>query len=104
MKKYKVGDKIKFKNQKLTYRIRAIDRKHHYAICVWKCNLPNMSYIYTIVDFREKIRGAHNMIFNCYENSDKGFRGMLADLLKGQIEISKRNFVDLVIDKTTKNT
>lgn len=91
----KIGDKVRFLDQKITYRIRAIDRKRRYAICVWQCSLPNVGYMYTIADFKEKIRGAHDRLFNCYENSDKGFRGMLADLLKGKIDISKRNVVKL---------
>lgn len=81
---YKVGDKIRFLDQKITYRVRAIDKKFRYAICVWQCALPNVNYIYTIVDFKENIRGAHDRLFNCYKNSDKGFRTMLADLLRNK--------------------
>lgn len=58
------------------------------------------SPIYTIMDFKEMIRGAHNMIFNCYDfSNERSMKKLIIDLERGKVEISHRNRAPLNIEK-----
>lgn len=90
------GDKIKFKSEVQQYTVRIANMQ--YVICSKPFN-ARKGYLYSIIDFRENIRGGHNMIFNCYEYTDRGFREMFADLARKKIEISHRTRMDLDIER-----
>lgn len=94
--KFKNGDRIKFRKEKQRYTVRACNDR--YVICVKKNNLPNISYLYTIIDLKKNIRGAHNLIFNCYKDTDRNWRLMLLQLTRGTIGISHRNYIELDIE------
>lgn len=97
----RVGDKLKFKEEGHRYVVRAMNER--YIICTKPFNLNN-TYFYTIVDFQEKIRGAHNVIFDSYKDTDQSFKLMLRHLIDGTIEISHRNRIDLNIEKIIKKS
>lgn len=54
MKTYKVGDKIKFKAEKQRYTIQACNER--FLICTKPFN-ARKTFIYTLVDLKEGIRG-----------------------------------------------
>lgn len=98
--KIKKGDKIKFKTEVQQYTVRAVNKR--YAICSKPFNAIK-GYLYSIIDFKENIRGGHNMIFNCYEYTDRSFREMFADLVRKKIEISHRTRMELDIERIILN-
>lgn len=94
---YKVGDKIKFTEEKRPYTIRACNER--YLICTKPFN-PLHTVLYSIVDLQEKIRGRNWWIFNIYDyKDDEGCEDCLRDLLSGECEISPRNRIALNIEK-----
>lgn len=57
--------------------------------------------IYTCLGFDEKIKGAHNLVFNLYDfDTPEGCEKLVTDLSTGDTEISHRNRVELEIDWT----
>ena len=92
----KLGDKIKFNEEKQRYTIRALDGR--YAICTKPFN-PKKTVLYTIVDFVEKIRGTENLIFGMGAETDKQCEEMLERLETGETEISYRNRVPLDLEE-----
>ena len=54
---YRVGDKIRFLEEKRPYKVMACDER--YLICTKPFNLKH-TVLYTIVDLKENIRGADN--------------------------------------------
>ena len=90
----KVGDKIKFAEEKRPYRIRALGKR--YAVCTKPFN-PKRTVLYTIVDFVDKIRGTENLIFGFGAETDEQCNNMLERLEKGSTKVSHRNFIDLNI-------
>ena len=93
--KYKVGDKIKFLEEKQKYTIRAIGKR--YAICTKLFN-PKKTILYTVVDFRNNIRGRENIVFEFGAESDKQCLEMLERLESNETEISRRNYIKLNIE------
>lgn len=57
---YKVGDKIKFKEERNRYTIQACNER--FLICTKPYN-PKHTVIYTIVDLKKKIRGTDGYVF-----------------------------------------
>jgi len=90
----KVGDKIKFEEEKRPYRIRALGKR--YAICTKPFN-PKKTVLYTIVDFVDKIRGTENLVFGLGAETDKQCKEMLNRIETGYTEVSYRNRIDLNI-------
>lgn len=94
---YKVGDKIKFAEEKKPYTIRACDNR--YLICTKPYN-PKRTVLYTIVDLQEGIRGTNFFVFNIYDYVfTSECRLCLRDLISGECEISHRNRIKLNIEK-----
>ena len=94
---YKVGDKIKFTEEKRAYTIRACNDR--YLICTKPFN-PKHTVLYTIVDLQEGIRGRDFWIFGIYEYKDEmECWRCLNDLKAGVCEISRRNRIKLNIEK-----
>jgi hypothetical protein len=83
----KIGDKIKIPNQRNRFTIRAFDKRF---IIMTKPFNARKTYLYSIIDLQELLRGPDNLIFgnyNCYEKeADK----CLKQLQNGEIEISHR--------------
>jgi len=87
-----VGDKIKFKEEKQAYTIRACDGR--FLICTKPFNLRR-TVIYTIVDLREKVRGTENLIFCMGFNTEEQCNEALKRLQDGESEVSYRNRIPL---------
>ena len=90
------GDKVKFVGEKQRYTVRACN--YRFAICTKPFNLKR-TVIYTIVDFKEWIRGTENLIFGAGAETDPQCRRMLRRLTKGETKISHRNNIPLHIDE-----
>ena len=101
---YKVGDKIRFAEEKRPYVIQACSNR--YLICTKPFNLKK-TVLYTIVDLKEGIRGADNYWkwggYFDYSTREGCELALVAlhldpcDLDKDSIEISYRNRVKLNI-------
>lgn len=93
MKKFKVGDKVRFEGERNAYTIRACDSR--YLICTKPFN-PRKTVLYTIVDLQEKVRGTENLIFGLGFETDEDCQEALLRLQSGETEISYRNRVALL--------
>ena len=89
--------KFWFKGEKRPYTVQASDER--FAICTKPFNLKH-TVLYTIVDFKENIRGTENLIFCAGFEDKKDCLDALERLQKGKSEISHRNRVPLEITKT----
>lgn len=101
--KIPVGSKIKFFNEKQSYTVMASN------ICFSICTKPlnqikrlggkkykhDKTVLYTIIDWREGIRGTENLIFGFGAETMKQCEEMLERLTNGDSEISYRNRVNL---------
>jgi hypothetical protein len=99
----KVGDKIWFEDEKQGYTVKACDDR--YAICTKPFN-PLKTVLYTIVDFKEGIRGRNNLIFNIYdykkqEDIDECLKDLNAEV--DPTRVSHRHHVALVVTKVQHN-
>jgi hypothetical protein len=94
--KLKKGDKIWFPGQKQGYTV--IVRNDRYAICTKPFN-PRKTVMYTIIDFKEQIRGTEDLIFCMGFETDKQCEEALQRLENRESAISRRNRVPLVIEK-----
>lgn len=92
----KIDDKIKFKEEKQRYTIRALNER--YAICTKPFNLKK-TVLYTIVDFVEKVRGTENLVFGMGAETEKQCEEMLVRIETGKTEISYRNRVPLDLEE-----
>lgn len=89
--------KIYFEEEKRPYKVRAYDGQ--YAICTKPYNFRKNTVFYTIVDFKNKIRGTDNMVFSIYDYySDEDCQSALKDLISGELSIG-RNRIPLKIVK-----
>jgi len=94
---YKVGDKIKFVEEKKPYTIKACNER--YLVCTKPFNLKH-TVLYTIVDLQEGIRGTNWFVFNIYNYMvDSDCKQCLEELISGECEISHRNCIKLNIEK-----
>lgn len=93
----KVGDSVKFVEERKPYKVHA--RNERYLICKKPFNLWR-TYQYTIVDLVDAVRGSSNMIrgFDVSFETDQDCIDRLADLVAGDIEVSRRNQVPLEIE------
>jgi hypothetical protein len=94
---YSVGDKIKFKSEKQKYRVMACDSR--YLICVKHFNLKR-TFIYTIVDLKENMRGPENLLFgpdyDLFDSADCEL--FLKDFQSGKVELSPRRSIPLDLE------
>ena len=97
----RVGDKIYFAEEVRPYIIKAMG--FQYAICTKPFNLKH-TVLYTIVDFKEKIRGTNYFVFNPYDYAiQDDIDQCLKDLGSGETEISYRNRIELKINRVVSN-
>lgn len=101
--KVPVGTKIKFRNEKKRYTVRASN------ICFLVCTYPiniikrrggkkyehEKTVMYTIVDFKEGVRGTENLVFGFGAETNRECNEMLTRLTEGETEVSHRNRVPL---------
>lgn len=93
-----VGDRIKFKNAKQSFLIRACDER--FIIATKPFNAKN-TFFYTIVDLQENCRGGDNWYCKYdYENDD--LTECLELLHKGEIYSTHRSRIDLDFEKIIK--
>ena len=91
-----VGDRIKFKGERQSYRVCAADAR--FAVCIKPFNAKKTT-LYTIVDFERDVRGPDNMIFSQRHETDEDAIRTLADLQSGEVEVSHRRCIPLDIEK-----
>lgn len=90
-----VGDKVYIPYEKRPYKVRARDDR--YIICTKPYNLKQ-TVLYFIVDLKEKWRAPDNMIFCRGYETDEDCKERLAELQRGEIELSERRGLRLDID------
>lgn len=91
-----VGTKIWFLEEKQGYTVRASNR--FYSVCTKPFNAKK-TVIYTVIDWRERIRGTENLIFGIGAKSDEDCRDMLDRLTTAKSDVSSRNWCQLHIIK-----
>lgn len=89
------GTKVKFKEEKQSYTVRASNIV--FAICTKPHNC-NKTVLYTIIDWYKKIRNRENLIFCMGAETDKQCEEMLERLTTGQSAVSHRGFLCLDIE------
>lgn len=113
---------VYFIGEKLPMKVKAVNE--NFAICTRKLNKRQDAYllhrqvetgayfsfteaynnkkeemIYTIIDFKKNIRGAHNLIMGgCDFKDEKEMQDFLIELESGEVEISYRNRCDYNLD------
>jgi len=122
MKKIKEGQKIYFLGEDLPFKVIIADE--NFAICTRDLckkydsellehevemdayssieeayhNTKN-EMVYSIIDFKNNVRGPHDFVFNPYDFKDiNSIKELLSDLISGKADISGRNMCDLNID------
>jgi len=120
--KLKKGQEVYFIGEKLPMKVKELSEK--FAICTRKLNkrqdagllhrqVETGAYIsfteayndqkeemiYTIIDFKNNIRGAHNLVIGgCDFKDQKEMKDFLIDLENGEVEISYRNRCEYNLD------
>lgn len=114
----KVGDKIKFVEEKQAYTVRA--RNERFIICVKPFN-ARKTVLYTIIDLERDVRGACNLIFGHAMEDENDIQSAMQKLqnhcdgkhegisdgcgvvppfkYQASMEVSYRNFIDLKVEK-----
>lgn len=93
---FNTGDKVKFKEERQRYTVQAVGIR--YAVCTKPFN-PKKTVLYSIVDFKEGIRGTENLIFCRGFETPELCQEALQDLETGQTDISRRNYTQLNIER-----
>lgn len=94
--KLKVGSKIKFREEKQSYKVMASNVA--FAVCTKPFNCQHTT-LYTVIDWRSKIRGTENLIFPLGAETLEQCQEMLQRLTDGASEVSYRNNIPLDIEK-----
>ena len=92
-----VGSKIKFEEERPYYEVKALTKR--FAICIRPNYKDKDAPIYSIIDFKKNIRGADNRVFCTGYTDLEHIVHNLAELEKGDLEISYRNNIPLKIEK-----
>jgi len=95
----KVGTKIKFTSEKQRYTVQASNRR--FAVCTKPLNVQR-TVLYTIIDFKEGVRGTENLIFCAGFETRKLCEEALGRLERGESEVSYRNRIPLDIERVDK--
>ena len=91
-----IGTKIKFAEEKQAYTIRASNR--FYCVCTKPFN-PRKTVLYSVIDLVNDIRGTENLVFGLGSETDEECRNMLSRLTFAELDISRRNYISLNIEK-----
>lgn len=92
--KISVGSKIRFPEEKQAYTVQASGPR--YAVCTKPFN-PKRTVLYTVLDFKENVRGTENLVFGMGAETRGLCEEMLARLESGETEVSHRNRIPLSI-------
>lgn len=97
-----VGDRIKFPEEKISYKVIARDERF---IIATKPHNPRRIYQYTILDLQEARRGPDNSVFGPVYDWDDPIECVLGlkDLQAGKWEVSHKRGLPLYLDKIIKN-
>lgn len=95
---YQVGQRIKFKKEKRTYKIVGVTPR--YLVCLKSFHLVKGGrYLYTIVDLEEKERGPDHWLLGKYDHEDpEDLAECLADLESGECKLSPRRSIPLDLE------
>lgn len=91
---YKVGDRIRFAEEKQAYTVKA--RSDRFLICTKPFN-ARRTVLYCIVDFNRQARGPGDKIFNGPYETDKDIDERMGELMTGALGVSYRHDIPLVI-------
>jgi len=91
----KVGTKIKFPEEKQRYTVQCYNER--YVICTKPLNCLK-TVLYTIIDFKENIRGAEDLVLCMGFETKEGCQEALERLITGVSEVSYRNRIPLSIE------
>lgn len=91
----KVGSKIKFAAEKKPYTVQAADER--FAICTKPFN-PQRTVLYTVIDFKEDVRGTENLIFGAGAETRQQCEDML-DRLNGRYDSNDRALIGTELEK-----
>lgn len=94
--KVEVDSKLKFAEEKQRYTIQASNR--FYSVCTKPFNLKK-TVLYTIVDWRNSIRGTENLIFGFGAETREQCEEMLNRITNAESDISHRNWTQLNIEQ-----
>ena len=107
IQKVEVGTKIKFLKEKHSYVVRASNR--FYSVCTKPLNMikrigggkykHEKTVLYTIIDWKHKIRGTENLVFGFGSEKDKQCEEMLDRITNAESDISQRNWCELDVEK-----
>ncbi|QWS68207.1 hypothetical protein SEA_VANLEE_90 [Gordonia phage VanLee] len=89
-----VGTRLWFADEAQPYTVRASNVA--FAVCTKPFNLRR-TVLYTVVDWRNEIRGTENLVFGFGAETDEQCQEMLARLTAGESEVSYRNVTALNI-------
>jgi hypothetical protein len=105
----KVGSKVKFASEKRPYTVQASSER--YAVCTKPFN-PQHTVLYTVIDFKDNVRGTENLIFGMGAETRELCEEMLKRLTAPcehldmddvicdcRTEVSHRNRIALDIEK-----
>lgn len=95
MEKVRVGDKVYVPNEKRPYTVRARDDR--YIICTKPFN-PKHTVLYFIIDLVDNWRGPDDRLFCFGYETDEECAERLAELQRGEIEVSLRRGIPLDIE------
>lgn len=93
-KEIKVGSRIWFAEEKKPYKVRAFNDR--FIVCTKPANL-HKTYYYTVVDLERDIRGTETIGWCRDFEQDEDCWDSIADLAKGEAEISRRNNIPLYV-------
>lgn len=91
-----VGSKVKFYSERQRYTVMASSEK--FAVCTKPFN-PRRTVIYTIIDFRNNIRGTENLVFCMGFENQSLCEAALCRLMSGESEVSHRNWIELDLER-----
>jgi hypothetical protein len=91
----KVGDKIKFREEKQRYTVQAASKR--FLVCTKPMN-AHRTVLYTIVDFELGIRGREDLIFCAGFETMEQCEEALQRLESKETEVSSRNWIPLDIE------
>lgn len=94
------GSKIKFIEEKQVYTVRASNVA--FSICTKPMNAIK-SVLYTIIDWKDNVRGTEDLIFGMGAETDEHCEEMLERLTQGESSVSSRNQIPLKIEKLKYN-
>ena len=96
-----VGDRVRFGLEpRRPYTVRALSE--HFVVCTRPRDFATTGeFVYTVIDWRNGIRGPINVIGQSVDvSTDERCRDLLDDLEAGRWEISHRNRVQLdIVDR-----